>query len=165
MQSISPSGSTRPAQSVQRVGRSYQYRGRARDAAGIWSAWASGPAYIGDFVQEASLRVAYRGTWSVQRTTSASAGGTRYATAAGASAKLAFRGRAIGLVAPVGPGRGSARIYFDGVYRTTINFGSATSRGQVVMYSIGSATYGVHTIEMQLVGNGRVDLDAFVTLR
>ncbi|HET9457644.1 MAG TPA: hypothetical protein VFO78_09895, partial [Candidatus Limnocylindrales bacterium] len=162
---ISTSGSTRTAQSIQEVGRTYQYRVRARDAAGIWSAWASGPTYTGDLVQEASLRVAYRGTWSVQKTTSASAGGTRYATAAGASAKLAFRGRAIGLVAPVGPGRGSARIYFDGVHRTTINFASATTRGQVVMYAIGSATYGVHTIELQLVGNGRVDVDAFVTLR
>jgi subtilisin family serine protease len=162
---IATSGSTRIAQSVQAVGRSYQYRVRARDAAGIWSAWASGPAYTGDLVQEASLRVAYRGAWIGQTSTTASAGGTRYATAAGASARLSFRGRAVGLVAPVGPGRGSARIYFDGVYRTTINFGSATSRGQVVMYSIGSATHGVHTIELQLVGNGRMDLDAFVTLR
>jgi subtilisin family serine protease len=162
---ISTNGATRIATVNQVVGRGYEYRVRARDAAGNWSAWATGPEYLGDLVQEGSLRVAYRGTWRSQSSAAASGKATRYATAAGASVRLAFRGRAVGLVAPIGPNLGSARIYFDGVYRSTISLRSATARNQLVMYGIGSGVYGIHTIELQLVGNGRVDVDAFVTLR
>jgi subtilisin family serine protease len=162
---ISTDGSTRIATTTQAYGRRYEYRVRARDIAGIWSAWAVGPAYTADLTEESSIRIDYHGTWKKQAASTASGGATRYATAAGASAKLAFKGRAIGLVAPVGPTAGSARVYFDGVYRTTVSFRAATAGSRLIMYTIGSATYGVHTLEFQLVGNGRVDLDAFVTLR
>jgi subtilisin family serine protease len=162
---IPTDGSTRIAATTQAYGRTYEYRVRARDIAGIWSAWAVGPEYTADLIEESSIRIAYHGTWRSQAASTASGGATRYATAAGASAKLAFKGRAIGLVAPVGPTAGSARVYFDGVYRTTVSFRAATAGSRLIMYTIGSATYGVHTLEFQLVGNGRVDLDAFVTLR
>jgi subtilisin len=162
---IATSGTTRIATATQSLGRTYEYRVRARDAAGIWSAWAVGPAYTSDLVQERSIRVNYGGRWTGQSSSAALGGATRYATAAGASAGLSFKGRAVGIVAPVGPGRGSAKVYFDGVYRSTISFSATTAANRVVKYSIGSATAGVHTIELRLIGNGRVDLDAFVTFR
>lgn len=162
---IATSGTTRTATSTQEFGRTYEYRVRARDMAGTWSAWAVGPGYTSDLVQERSIRIAYGGRWTAQSSALASGGATRYATAAGASAALAFKGRAVGIVGPVGPGRGSARVYFDGVYRTTVSFSATTAGNRVVTYSIGSAASGVHTIELRLAGNGRVDLDAFVILR
>lgn len=162
---ISTSGAVRVAATSQAHGRRYEYRVRARDAVGNWSAWAVGPSYTSDVVEDGSLRVTYGGRWTRQATGAASGGATRYATAAGSSATLAFKGRAVGVVMPVGPTLGAARVYFDGVYRTTISLRSATAGNRLVKYAIGSATAGVHRIRIELVGNGRVDLDAFVTLR
>jgi subtilisin len=147
------------------LGHAYRYRIRARDAGGIWSEWATGNSYTAALAQDRSPSVAYRGTWVRIAYSGASGGNLTYAVAAGASAKLTFTGRAIGFIAPMGPTRGSAKIYWDGVYRTTISFKATKGQSRLVMYSIGSATLGTHTLEVRLVGNGRVDVDAFVTFR
>jgi len=55
-------------------------------------------------------------------------------------------------------------IFWDGVYRSTISFKASKGQSRLVKYSIGSATAGTHTLEVRLVGNGRVDVDAFVRL-
>jgi subtilisin family serine protease len=162
---ISSSGTTRIVTASQAFGRTYEYRVRARDVAGNWSDWAVGPTYTSDATQDSSLRVTYRGRWTRQANAAAWGGSTRFATAAGATATLAFKGRAVGVVMPVGPTLGSVRVSFDGVYRSTISLRSSTAGQRLVKYAIGSATAGVHTIGIELVGNGRVDLDAFVTLR
>ncbi len=146
-------------------GHAYRYRIRARDTAGAWSDWVTGNSYSTALVQDRSGSVAYRGTWVRIAYSGASAGNLSYAVAAGASARLTFTGRAIGFIAPMGPTRGSAKIYWDGKYRTTISFKAPKGQSRLVMYSIGSATLGSHTLEVRLVGNGRVDVDAFVTFR
>jgi hypothetical protein len=95
----------------------------------------------------------------------ASGGATHYATAVGASARTTFSGRAIALVAPIGPTRGSAKIWVDGVYRGTVSFRNSTGRSRVIMYSTAFPSVALHTIELRLSGNGRVDVDAFVIFR
>jgi hypothetical protein len=94
----------------------------------------------------------------------ASGGTTTYATASGARARTTFSGRAIALVAPVGPTRGSAKIYVDGVYAATVSFKASAGKSRVVMYTRTFTTFGRHTIEVRLTGTGRVDVDAFVIL-
>jgi hypothetical protein len=156
---------TRLATLTQDFGHAYQYRVRAQDAQGDWSAWAPATAYTSTLVQDVAPAVTYTGSWVELRYRRASSGNLHYAVAGGASAKITFDGRAVGFVAPVGPTRGSAKIYWDGVYRSTISFAAAKAKDRVVMYSIGSATAGFHTLEIRLVGDGRVDVDAFVTFR
>ena len=92
-------------------------------------------------------------------------GSTTYATAAGAKARLTFSGRAIAIVAPVGPSRGFGEIYVDGVYKTTISFRATSGKSRMVMYATSFATVGTHTITIRVRGNGRVDVDAFVIIR
>ncbi len=150
---------------TQTFGHAYRYQVRARDAGGNWSAWAVGNSYTAGLVQDRSASVVYKGTWVRYTYPGASAGNATYAVAAGASAKLTFTGRAIGFIAPMGPTRGSAKIYWDGKLRTTISFKAPKGQSRLVMYSIGSGTHGPHTFEIRLVGNGRVDVDAFVTFR
>jgi hypothetical protein len=150
---------------IQSVGRAYRYQVRAKDQAGNWSPWVIGNPYTAALVEDVSKSVAYKGSWITIRYPHASGGNAHYAVAAGASATVTFSGRAVGFVAPVGPTRGSAKIYWDGVYRTTISFKAPKGQSRLVMYSIGSATAGTHTLEIRLVGNGRVDADAFVTFR
>jgi subtilisin len=156
---------TRILATTQTFGHAYRYQVRAKDVGGIWSPWATGNSYTAGLVEDTSKSVAYRGSWVRISYPRASGGVAHYALAAGASAKVTFDGRAVGFIAPVGPTRGSAKIYWDGVYRTTISFKAAKGSSRLVMYSIGSATLGSHTLEVRLVGNGRVDVDAFVIFR
>ena len=143
----------------------YQYRLRAQDAAGNWSGWAPGPALGSVLVQDRSSAVVYSGTWTKALYSGASGGSTTYATSSSARVRTTFSGRAIAIVAPWGPTRGSAAVYVDGVYRTMVSFRASSGLSRVVMYSTAFPALGTHTIEMRLAGNGRVDLDAFVILR
>jgi subtilisin len=149
----------------QMLGHTYQYRVRARDAVGNWSAWAPGATTTGSLLQETSPSIAYKGTWARHTYANASGGTERYATATGASAKVTFTGRAAALVAPIGPARGSAGIYVDGVYRTTVNFRASAGKSRQMMYSTTFSSLGTHSVEVRLSGNGRVDVDAFVIFR
>jgi subtilisin family serine protease len=156
---------TRIFATTQSFGRAYRYRVRARDKAGNWSSWAAGNSYTAGLVEDTSKSVAYKGAWVAIKYPQASGGNAHYSVSGAASAKVTFAGRAVGFIAPVGPTRGSAKIYWDGAYRTTISFKAPNGKSRLVMYSIGSATSGTHTLEVRLVGNGRVDVDAFVTFR
>ncbi|MBA2382413.1 MAG: S8 family serine peptidase, partial [Chloroflexi bacterium] len=161
----STSSAIRSATASHDLGHAYQYRVRAQDGVGNWSAWASGPIVTGALLQDRATAVTYSGTWKKSTYVNASGGSTTYATSSGARVRTTFSGRGIAMVAPVGTTRGSARIYIDGAYRTTVSFRASSGRSRVVMFSTTFATLGTHTIDVRLVGNGRVDLDAFVILR
>ncbi|MEA2545513.1 MAG: hypothetical protein QOI09_786, partial [Chloroflexota bacterium] len=159
------SGTIRTIARTHSFGHLYQYPLRARDAAGNWSGWAYGPTFLGGLIQDRSSAVVYRGTWRRASSTVASGGTTTYATAAGARARTTFTGRAVAIVAPVGPTRGSAVIYIDGTYRGTLSFRTRSGLSRDIVYAAAFPTLATHTIELRLVGNGRVDLDAFAILR
>ncbi|HEY8799158.1 MAG TPA: S8 family serine peptidase, partial [Candidatus Limnocylindrales bacterium] len=153
------SGTVRTVARTHTFGHLYQYRLRARDAVGNWSGWAYGPTFLGGLIQDRSSAVVYRGTWRRATSTAASGGTVTYATAAGALARTTFTGRAVAIVAPVGPTRGSAAIYIDGTYRGTLSFRARSGLSRDVVYAAAFPTLATHTIELRLVGNGRVDLD------
>jgi subtilisin len=161
----STAATVRSVATTHTFGAHYQYRLRARDGAGNWGAWATGPITTGSLVQDRSTAVAYSGTWTKSLYSLASGGSTTYATAAGARARLTFSGRAIAIVAPVGSTRGYGTVYVDGVYRATVTFRASSGKSRVVMYATTFAALGTHTITLRVSGNGRVDLDAFVILR
>ena len=125
----------------------------------------AGPAVRSGLAENNSRSVVYGGRWTRYAYKNASGGSASYATAKGASAKLTFRGRAIAIVAPVGPTRGSARIYVDGVYRGTVSFRLSTNRSRRVVYTTTLSSLGTHSIQLRLSGNGRIDLDTFVVYR
>jgi subtilisin len=150
---------------LQTIGHAYQYRIRARDTVGNWSPWVAGATARASLVQNSSSATRYVGTWKRLAYSYASGGSVTYATAAGASARTTFSGRAVAIVGPVGRTRGSARVYIDGVYRGTISFRSSVAKSRKVMYTTSFSGVGTHTIQLRLVGNGRVDLDAFVVYR
>jgi subtilisin len=158
-------GTIRTTTTSQTVGHAYRYRIRARDIVGNWSDWVAGTTATGSIVQDRSTAVVYSGTWTRNAYVSASGGTTTYATSSGARSRLAFSGRGIALVAPLGPTRGSATIYVDGVSRGSLSFRASTGRSRVVMFATTFPSVASHTIEVRLNGTGRVDVDAFVVFR
>ena len=110
----------------------------------------------------------YRGTWRRVVSAGASGGVVRTTATKGASATFRFTGRAVAWVAPVGSARGSARIYVDGVYRTTVSLYRAGADVRRVVYRAAWSARGTHTLEIRVVGtpgHPRVDVDAFAVLR
>lgn len=149
-----------------RSDRVHRFRVRARDRAGNLSAFVAAPRVQPDVLQTGSATLS--GTWKAAPDARASGGGTRYSTEPGARATLSFSGRAIGVVAQRGPGRGLADILVDGKKVATIDLQAVSLQQRRVVYSVRWSSLGKHIISIVVAGtNGhpRVDLDAFVVLR
>ncbi len=163
----SRSTGARQADRTLTIGTAWSLRVRARDGAGNWGAWTSGRTITPKRYQESSPRVSYHGTWRVVATSSASGGHQRYATRKGASVTFRFTGRAFGIVAPKGASRGSAKMYVDGVYVSTVSLYRSSWRPRNVVAARSWSSSGSHTVKLVVVGTAghpRVDVDAFLVI-
>ena len=78
-----------------------------------------------------------------------------------------FTGRAVAIVAPKGASRGSAKLYVDGVYVSTVNLYRSVWKPRNVVAARSWTTAGKHTIRLVAVGtprHSRVDIDAFLVI-
>ncbi|MFL5646633.1 MAG: S8 family peptidase [Chloroflexota bacterium] len=150
------------------IGPAWGMRVRARDGATNWGDWSGASTIKLARYQETSSKVTYRGTWWSHRTSSASAGRERYTTRKGASVSFRFTGRAVGIVAPKGASRGSAKLYVDGVYVSTVNFHRSSFTPRNVVAARSWSRSGTHTIKLVALGTAghpRIDIDAFLVIR
>ncbi|MFL5671321.1 MAG: S8 family peptidase [Chloroflexota bacterium] len=150
------------------IGPAWGMRVRARDGATNWGDWSGASTIKLARYQETSSKVTYRGTWWSHRTSSASAGRERYTTRKGASVSFRFTGRAVGIVAPKGASRGSAKLYVDGVYVSTVNFHRSSFTPRNVVAARSWSRSGTHTIKLVALGTAghpRIDIDAFLIIR
>ena len=146
-------------------GHLYQYRLRSRDAAGNWSGWATTAAERSGVFQESSTAIRWTGTWTRYSYANASGGATRWSATNGARAQLSTSARAIAIVAPLGPTRGQAGVYVDGVYKGLVSLYRSTGLSRSIVYVATFPSVAAHRIEFRVSGTRRVDLDAFVILR
>ncbi len=135
--------------------RRYQFEVRAIDRAGNASPWGVAPAFTLDGVPDPDARITYRGTWTRASGASWWNGTVRRSTVAGATATLKFTGRDAAWVTSVGPARGRARVYVDGVLRKTIDLYAAIRRTQVIAWSASWASAGPHTVMIRVSGTAR----------
>jgi len=104
---------------------------------------------------ETSAAIHYAGTWGTARYAKYSNHRVKYATRAGASATMTFTGTGVAWVGPVGPTRGSARVYVDGRLAGTVQLHRSTFHARQVLFQRHFATKGVHTIRIVVARNGR----------
>lgn len=150
------------------VGHTYRLRVRASDSAGNWSAWSEARPFTAQVIQDSSATLRRTGTWRRYVSSAMSAGTTRYARARGASIARTFTGRAVSVIAPMGPTRGRAQVWLDGALVYTMNTWSRTSAPRRVMYTRTWTASDNHTIRVVVLGTAghpRFDLDAFVVIR
>jgi subtilisin len=146
----------------------YDFRVRAKDAAGNWSPWAPMPTASTGVAQDTSGSIVRSGTWGSTTNSSYSRGTAIYARTAGATLTRTFTGRTIAWVSAVGPTRGSARVYIDGSLFTTVSQYRADAGYRKVVFERSWVSSGTHTIRIEVVGTAgrpRVDLDALVVIR
>jgi hypothetical protein len=146
-------------------GSSYGFRVRATDAAGNVGAWATFPTLTPTRFQDSSSLVTYTGAWSRATGASLSGGSARYATSATRRAKLTFTGREVALVATRRTSGGHAKVLIDGAQVGTINLDAGAAQYRQVVFRRAFAAGGRHSIEIRPVGDGRVEIDAFIVLR
>jgi len=147
------------------VGHTYRFRVRATDHLGHVSPVYYGPTFKVFLYQENSPAIVYSAPWGTYYNASNSASYTRYSYGGGLSATLTVSARDVAFVAPTSSVRGSARIYLDGVWVSTISEKSPTSLFRQVLWSAHFSAVGTHTIRIFILGNGKIDLDCFVVLR
>ena len=143
------------------------WRSRATDRLANVSPWVAGPLVKASIFQQTSSTVHWSGTWHTVNSASASGGSLRYSIASGASVTFAFNGSSVAWVSARGPGRGSAKVYVDGVYKSTVNLSASNGSSRAIVYAANWGVYGSHTIKIVVVataGHPRVDVDAFVRL-
>ncbi|HEY7735176.1 MAG TPA: S8 family peptidase [Candidatus Limnocylindrales bacterium] len=147
-------------------GRHYEFEIRFRDAAGNFAARVL-PVTMARY-QENAAQVHYTGTWTSAAISTASGGRTRATSRASATATFSFVGKGVGLVAPLGPSRGAARIYLDGVFVRSIDLHSATTIARRVVFARNWTVNGNHSLKVVVRGTGphpRFDVDAIAFSR
>jgi subtilisin family serine protease len=138
----------------------------ARDGAGNYGAGAIGPSVRAFLLQDSSVRARYSGSWSTASVSTASGGRLHRSTRGGAAVVFTTTARAIAVVGRRGPLNGKAKVYVDGVYRSTISLRKSTSQSKVVVFNASWTSTATHSIKVVVVGGtGRVEIDAFAFLR
>ncbi len=143
--------------------RTYRFRVRAKDSAGNWSDYSAGSAFTTAILQARRTTLS-GGTWHSSQDPTASGGATQYAKTSGAKASVTFTGRGVAIIAPQGPRKGTARILIDGQDAGVIDLSAPEKRAQRIVFSRTWETAATRTIELVLVGDERVDLDAVLVI-
>ena len=149
------------------LGMAIQQRVRATDTKANTSGWSGGPIVQTLVTQQTSSSVTWSGTWNTVSSTNASGGSVRYSTSAGAAVTYRFTGSSVAWVSALGLGRGSAKVYLDGVYVRTINLEASSGHSRAIVFGRNWAGNASHTLRIVVAGTAghpRVDVDAFVRL-
>ncbi len=157
----------------------YRFRVRARDRAGNWGEYRTGPLFGLAAYQETkpSGATAYplsypSGKWGRGAVAGAYGGYVRHDAAYGATARLVFTGKSVGWVSTRAGDRGKASVYLDGKLVAVVDLYSATTRPREVVFSRAVDPTTRHVLEVRVrkdcntasKGN-RADVDAFVVIR
>jgi hypothetical protein len=148
-------------------GHTYQFRVRGKDKFGNLGPWATGPVLRPALTQQTSTAVHWGGTSTTTYSSSYSAGSERYLRYAGAWASYTTTARNLSFVTTRGPGRGTVKVYIDGVLAATVNLNAATYTYRYIAFSRTWTSNSTHTIKVVSAGTPvpRVDVDAFGVIR
>ncbi len=145
-----------------------QYAVRAVDAVGNNSVRRADEPVSLKLVSGSGRRTRISGTWSTTSMSRALGGSVRTSRARGSTIRYRFTGRAVGWIAPVGAGRGAARVFIGGHRVATVDLGRLGSGGRRIVWARTWAHGGTHVIRIKVLGTPgrpRVDVDGFVVLR
>ena len=155
-------------------GNAYQFRVRAQDQFGNWSAWQQGPNFNVGAHQESDSAITYTGVWNTQTFSSSYGGSLKYTSGTKSQqAKFTFFGSEVAWITQKGVDRGMADVYLDGTKVSTVDCLLGPGRpAQGGFFSEGLDPTVEHTLEVRALGTKnsassgkRVDVDAFVVLR
>ncbi len=142
-------------------------RVRALDKAGNVGDWAQGLRFRVIAYQDASAKIAFRGTWKATKSAPNFGGSVRYTLKKGGTATFAFTGSQVAWVALKGPDRGSAKILVDGKAAATVDGRASRTVVRRILYVKLFTGTGRHEIVVKALGTSgrpRVDMDALIVV-
>jgi len=102
--------------------------------------------------QNAPTVVYTGGTWSKNATAPSSGGSAALSMDTNARATVTFTGTAVKWIGYRDEWSGSARVYVDGILKTTIDTYATPSQGQTVLYAATGLVSGVHSLAIEVAG-------------
>ena len=112
-------------------------------------------------VQETSSSVAYAGVWEHGNTDRPWSDGTAaVSTTAQARADFAFTGTRVSWIGFRGPQAGRARVFVDGVLKTTVDTYAAAEQFPAVLYTSATLSDSAHTLAIEVTGTKNVKATA-----
>jgi hypothetical protein len=148
------------------TGHTYQFKVTPTDNAGNTGASKQSGPYKVELLQETSTSIKYSTGWTKQKVTGANGGSVKYATGAGKTATLSFKGLQAAWVSTEGTTRGSASVKLDSGSAKTISTHTSSPKTAEIV-DVVSAASGSHTLVVKVLGTSghpRVDIDAFIVL-
>ena len=147
------------------AGRTYAFRVRAMDAADRLGPVAAWPPITPGRHQETSSLTRYTGAWRRAEGPSLSGGGVVFTRERDARVVLRFTGTDVAWIATKTPMSGRAQVRIDGELVDTVDLASRSVDYRRVVFRWHAPERGAHRLEIRALGDGRVDVDAFVVLR
>jgi uncharacterized repeat protein (TIGR02543 family) len=92
--------------------------------------------------------IVYSGAWAPYTKTAAYNGTYGRSSTSGASATIYFKGTRLDWIGMKGTTTGYVDVYLDGVKKTTINLNASAATYQVMLWSTGDLTSGVHAVRL-----------------
>ena len=105
-------------------------------------------------ISDSALAIHYSSGWHAASFSSYTRGHVRYATTKGASATFTFTGTGIAWYGPVGPTRGIARVFVDGIPYATLDLRRASFGARRLLYAR-PLPAGEHTLKIVVLSSGR----------
>ena len=121
-------------------------------------------AVVKTYSEQSSL-VTYKGSWPRRYHTDYRGNYARSAAVRGASATFRFKGSAVAWAGAVGPDRGRANVYIDGVFKKTVDLHATSFRAQNILYQVTFSRSASHTLKVVVLGTARhprITVDGFV---
>ena len=135
----------------------------ATDSEGHSSVW-SPKAF--DLLSDQERSAVYTGVWTRQPLSDAWGGALKYSTDLNATAAFRFDDSDVAWIGTKGPAYGSADVYVDGVYVTTVDCNAGSTMYRQTLFRIGGLRRGQHKLEIVNLASGghpRIDVDGFVS--
>ena len=149
-----------------RRGHRYRFLVHAFDSAGNASRAVLGPTFRPRVLQEGHRRVSYSGRWRRLYDLEASQRHLALPTAGPVGARVRFRGKAIAWISSTSLDGGSADVYLDGRYVSTVSLASDVAAERQVVFTHRFTYRGRHRIAVIPTDAATpVAVDAFVVLR
>jgi hypothetical protein len=124
---------------------------QAADGKGTVEAQPAAPAQPRHIGEDDSA-IKWAGRWGNASHPGYAGGSVAWSTSRRASATLTFNGRSITWTGPVGPTRGAARVYLDGVLVASVNQYSRSYAPQRPLFTKDFGEIGEHTLKIVVVG-------------
>jgi hypothetical protein len=150
------------------IGASVAVRIRARDAAGNASTWVTSTAFRASVTEDTSTTLSRSAAWWRSNASAWHGGSALVSGSTGQWVTKSFTGRSVAWVAALGPTRGTALVYIDGVKAATVDLQRAGDWYRRVVFARSWSSAGPHTLRVVVAGtagHSRVDVDAFVVIR